>query len=119
MFSSFMFDFELIRILGSASSGGCDVGKLKIAVGKIKKHDAESWHVAWKEEGERAERSGSATKPPKRASRCPRGTSVLHNDRQQKRSLMNHLIEPRIQDRKYLFLLTIEAEERVPEGKSD
>ena len=46
MISSYMFDFELIRILGSASSGGCDVGELKIAVGKIKKHDAESWHVS-------------------------------------------------------------------------
>ena len=56
--SSFMFDFELTRILGSASSGGCDVGEFKSAVGKIKKHDAESWHSAWKEQGERAERIG-------------------------------------------------------------
>ena len=53
-----MFDFELTRILGSASSGGCDVGEFKSAVGKIKKHDAESWHAAWKEQGERAERIG-------------------------------------------------------------
>jgi len=50
-----MFDFELTRILGSASSGGCEVGEFKSAVGKIKKHDAESWHAAWKEQGERAE----------------------------------------------------------------
>ena len=56
--SSFMFDFELTRILGSASSGGCDVGEFKSAVGKIKKNDAESWHAAWKEQGERAERIG-------------------------------------------------------------
>ena len=53
-----MFDFELTRILGSASSGGCDVGEFKSAVGKIKKHDAESWYAAWKEQGERAERIG-------------------------------------------------------------
>lgn len=53
--SSFMFDSELTRIVGSASSGGCDVGEFESAVGKIKKHDAESWHAAWKEQGERAE----------------------------------------------------------------
>ena len=56
--NSFMFDFELTRILGSTSSGGCDVGEFKSAVGKIKKHDAESWYRAWKEQGERAERIG-------------------------------------------------------------
>ncbi|KAJ5351383.1 alpha/beta-hydrolase [Penicillium brevicompactum] len=55
---SFMFDFELTRILGSASSGGCEVGEFKSAVGKIKKHDPESWHAAWKEQGERAKRIG-------------------------------------------------------------
>lgn len=55
---SFMFDFELTRILGAASSGGCEVGEFKSAVGKIKKHDPESWHAAWKEQGERAERIG-------------------------------------------------------------
>lgn len=55
---SFMFDFELTRILGAASSGGCDVGEFKSAVGKIKKHDAESWHAAWNEQAERAERIG-------------------------------------------------------------
>lgn len=54
-----MFDFELTRILGSASSGGCDVGEFKSAVGQIKKHDAESWYNAWKGQGERAERIGN------------------------------------------------------------
>lgn len=54
--NSFMFDFELTRILGSASSGGCDVGEFKSAVGKITKNDPESWFMAWKEQGERAER---------------------------------------------------------------
>nr|A0A8F4NUL3.1 RecName: Full=Alpha/beta hydrolase pydG; AltName: Full=Pyrrocidines biosynthesis cluster protein G [Acremonium sp.]QXF14596.1 PydG [Acremonium sp.] len=56
--SSFMFDFELTRLLGSASSGGCDVGEFKSAVGKIKKDDPESWSVAWKEQAERAQRIG-------------------------------------------------------------
>jgi hypothetical protein len=50
-----MFDFELTRIAGSTSSGGCDIGEFKSAVGRIRKHDAESWYLAWKEEGERAE----------------------------------------------------------------
>ncbi|KAK3998217.1 Alpha/Beta hydrolase protein [Cladorrhinum sp. PSN332] len=56
---SFMFDFELTRILGAASSNGCEVGEFKSAVGRIRKHDPESWHAAWKEQGERAERIGN------------------------------------------------------------
>ncbi|KAH6869504.1 Alpha/Beta hydrolase protein [Thelonectria olida] len=54
--TSFMFDFELTRILGSASSGGCDVGEFKSALGIIKKNDPESWYTAWKEQAERAQR---------------------------------------------------------------
>jgi pimeloyl-ACP methyl ester carboxylesterase len=57
-FNSFMFNFELTRILGSTSAGGCDAGEFLTAVGKIKKNDAESWYRAWKEQGERAERIG-------------------------------------------------------------
>lgn len=59
--SSFMVDFKLTRILGSASSGGCDVGEFKSAVRKIKKHDTESWHAAWKEQVERAKQIGDNT----------------------------------------------------------
>ncbi|KAJ5332380.1 hypothetical protein MYU51_019323 [Penicillium brevicompactum] len=58
---SFMFDFELTLILGSASSSGCEVGEFKSAVDKIKRHDPESWHAAWNEQGERAERIGDET----------------------------------------------------------
>jgi hypothetical protein len=54
-FNSFIFDFELTRLLGSTAAGGCDTCEFLTAVGKIKKHDAESWHDAWKEQGERAE----------------------------------------------------------------
>ncbi|KXH65047.1 dipeptidyl aminopeptidase/acylaminoacyl peptidase [Colletotrichum salicis] len=54
--SSFMFDFELTRILGSASSGGCDVGEFKSALGNIKKDDPESWYAAWNVQAERAQR---------------------------------------------------------------
>lgn len=51
-----MFNFELTRLLGSTSAGGCEVNEFLTAVGKIKKHDAQSWHDAWKEQGERAEK---------------------------------------------------------------
>lgn len=54
-FNSFIFDFELTRLLGSTAAGGCDTCEFLTAVGKIKKHDAGSWHDAWKEQGERAE----------------------------------------------------------------
>ncbi|GJC90837.1 hydrolyase ccsE [Colletotrichum liriopes] len=54
--SSFMFDFELTRILGSASGGGCDVGEFKSALSKIKNDDPESWYVAWNDQAERAQR---------------------------------------------------------------
>ncbi|KAK4150733.1 Alpha/Beta hydrolase protein [Chaetomidium leptoderma] len=54
-FNSFMFNFELTRLLGSMPAGGCDACEFLTAVGKIKKHDPESWHDAWKEQGERAE----------------------------------------------------------------
>lgn len=54
-FNTFIFDFELTRLLGSTAAGGCDTCEFLTAVGKIKKHDAESWHDAWKEQGERAE----------------------------------------------------------------
>ena len=54
-FGSFIFDFELTRLLGSTAAGGCDTCEFLTAAGKIKKHDAESWHDAWKEQGERAE----------------------------------------------------------------
>ncbi|TPX14117.1 uncharacterized protein E0L32_000511 [Thyridium curvatum] len=54
-FNSFMFDFELTRLLGSTPAGGCDVCEFLTAVGKIKNNDAESWYHAWREQGERAE----------------------------------------------------------------
>ncbi|KAI3396959.1 hypothetical protein diail_11359 [Diaporthe ilicicola] len=55
-FNSFIFDFELTRLLGSTSAGGCDTAEFLTALGKIKKHDAESWFSAWKEQGQRAEK---------------------------------------------------------------
>lgn len=54
-FHSEIFDFELARLLGSSAGGGCDTAEFLTAVGKIKRHDAESWHDAWEEQGGRAE----------------------------------------------------------------
>ncbi|KAK4228644.1 Alpha/Beta hydrolase protein [Podospora fimiseda] len=56
---STMFDFELIRILGSSSSSGCETTEFKSALSKIKKNDPESWNSAWKEQASRAERIGN------------------------------------------------------------
>ncbi|EEP78970.1 predicted protein [Uncinocarpus reesii 1704] len=55
-FGSRFYDFELIRILGNTPSGGCDVAEFLEALGKIKRHDPESWYCAWNEQGERAEK---------------------------------------------------------------
>ncbi|KAK0741495.1 Alpha/Beta hydrolase protein [Schizothecium vesticola] len=52
--TSFMFDFELTRLLGSASSSGCEIGEFKSGVGALRKHDPESWHTAWLSQAERA-----------------------------------------------------------------
>jgi hypothetical protein len=57
-FNSPMFDFELTRLLGSTSAGGCDICEFLTAVGKIRNNDPESWYNAWKEQGERAEAIG-------------------------------------------------------------
>ncbi|TQV90534.1 hypothetical protein V2A60_007256 [Cordyceps javanica] len=54
-FYSSIFDFELTRLLGSTAAGGCDACEFLTAVGKLKRNDVESWHSAWKEQGERAE----------------------------------------------------------------
>ncbi|KAH8689830.1 Alpha/Beta hydrolase protein [Talaromyces proteolyticus] len=51
-FQSRFYDFELTRLLGSTPFGGCDVAEFLEAIGKIKKHDPESWYGAWREQGE-------------------------------------------------------------------
>ncbi|KAL8979640.1 MAG: hypothetical protein Q9205_005072, partial [Flavoplaca limonia] len=54
-FGSEFFDFESTRILGTAPFGGCEPGEFLEAIGKIKRHDAESWYAAWIEQAERVE----------------------------------------------------------------
>lgn len=53
-FKSRFHDFELTRLLGSTPFGGCDAAEFLEAIGKIKKHDPESWNCAWHGQGERA-----------------------------------------------------------------
>ncbi|KAL8727610.1 MAG: hypothetical protein Q9166_005918 [cf. Caloplaca sp. 2 TL-2023] len=54
-FGSEFFDFESTRILGTAPFGGCEIGEFLESVGKIKRHDPESWCSAWMEQSERVE----------------------------------------------------------------
>ena len=54
-FRSEFFDFESIRILGTAPSGGCEPGEFLEAISKIKRHDPESWYSAWMEQVDRVE----------------------------------------------------------------
>ncbi|KAI0490979.1 Alpha/Beta hydrolase protein [Xylaria cf. heliscus] len=41
------FNFETIRILGTARYGGAEVGEVLEAVGQIKENDPEGWYRAW------------------------------------------------------------------------
>ncbi|KAK9440012.1 alpha/beta hydrolase [Metarhizium brunneum] len=70
--SSFL-DFELTRVLGSTSSGGCDVAEFLEAVGKTKKNDPESWFSAWHEQSRRAERIAREAAQHGHASAAQRG----------------------------------------------
>jgi pimeloyl-ACP methyl ester carboxylesterase len=49
-----LWNFELVRLLGSTSAGGCEVAEFLEAVGQIRTHDPESWLRAWQTQSERA-----------------------------------------------------------------
>ena len=90
-FRSEFFNFELVRILGSAPLGGCDIAEFLDAVGMIKQDDALSWHNAWYLQAEKAEsiakdasRSGdraSARRAYLRASNYFRASQYMMHDR--------------------------------------
>jgi len=61
-FKSEFFNFEVVRILGTAPNGGSDVAEVLEAIGHIKDGDAESWGRAWKTQAERAEALGIKAK---------------------------------------------------------
>ncbi|KAK3385177.1 alpha/beta hydrolase [Podospora didyma] len=54
-FPSIFFNFEAVRILGMAPSGGAELAECLEAIGKIKDNNAESWHTAWAEQALKAE----------------------------------------------------------------
>lgn len=54
-FPGIFFNFETVRILGMAPSGGAELAECLEAVGKIKDNDAESWHAAWAEQALKVE----------------------------------------------------------------
>lgn len=54
-FRSDLYNFELTRLLGCTSTGGCDVAEFLEAVGKLKVHDPETWLKAWAEQSARSE----------------------------------------------------------------
>lgn len=57
-FPSDFFNFEFLRVLGTAPTLGSDVGESLDAAARIKNDDAESWYIAWTETAERSEKLG-------------------------------------------------------------
>lgn len=57
-FKSTFFNFETIRIVGTAPFGGADIAEALDSIGQIRDKDPLSWHSAWTEAAERAERIG-------------------------------------------------------------
>ncbi|KXX81029.1 2,6-dihydropseudooxynicotine hydrolase [Madurella mycetomatis] len=53
-FRSTFFDFEAIRILGTAGYGGAELGEFLEAAGQIRENDPDSWHRAWTEQAVKA-----------------------------------------------------------------
>lgn len=54
-FKGVFFNFEAVRILGTAPNGGADVAECLDAIGQIKSDDPVSWHHAWATQAEFAE----------------------------------------------------------------
>ncbi|MBE3043704.1 prolyl oligopeptidase family serine peptidase [Candidatus Bathyarchaeota archaeon] len=54
-FPGVFFNFETVRILGMAATGGADLAEVLDAVGRIKDNDPETWHLAWAEQAQKAQ----------------------------------------------------------------
>ncbi|KAJ5110595.1 alpha/beta hydrolase [Penicillium argentinense] len=54
-FKDGFFNFELVRLLGSATFGGCEIGEALDIIPLIKEKDPNSWYNAWAKAGTRAE----------------------------------------------------------------
>lgn len=53
-FRSTFFDFEAIKILGTAGYGGAELGEFLEAAGQIRENDPDSWHRVWTEQAVKA-----------------------------------------------------------------
>jgi len=92
-FRSTFFNFEIIRILGTATYGGADIAECLDAIGQIKNEDPITWHRAWLAQAEKAEaiadeaaRNGHrelARSAYLRASNYFRASGYMFNDRPQ------------------------------------
>jgi pimeloyl-ACP methyl ester carboxylesterase len=90
-FRSAFFNFEIVRLLGTAPYGGADVAECLEAIGEITNDDPVSWHRAWHKQAERAEllaeeasKSGdveSARRAYMRASNYFRASGYMFHDR--------------------------------------
>lgn len=92
-FKSTFFNFEAVRILGTAPFGGADIAECLDAIGQIQDNDPNSWHRAWAAQAERAEalaedasRVGNKVEARRaflRASNYFRASGYMFNDRPQ------------------------------------
>ncbi|KAL2864254.1 hydrolase psoB [Aspergillus lucknowensis] len=92
-FRSTFFNFETVRILGTAPFGGADVAECLDAVGQIKDNDPNSWHRAWALQAEKVEALADdaafagnheeARRGYLRASNYYRASAYMWNDRPQ------------------------------------
>lgn len=57
-FRSTFFNFEAVRILSTAGSGGAEIGEFLEAVSQINENKPESWHDAWIQQAQNAEVRG-------------------------------------------------------------
>jgi pimeloyl-ACP methyl ester carboxylesterase len=54
-FTNTWLNFEILRILGTAPTGGADICEVLEAVSQIREGDPESWHESWARQAARAE----------------------------------------------------------------
>lgn len=59
-FADPQLDFQLLRVLGTAPSGGADVAECLTAASKVKEGDSESWYAAWASQARRLEAHATA-----------------------------------------------------------
>lgn len=64
-FKSPFFDFEFLRVIGTAPVQGAEIGECLEALSRIKDGDIESWHGTWTDLAQRAEDLGNEARQAK------------------------------------------------------